>query len=194
MHYSIQPREQVVGDQSPYTGSREIMHRWHQWHVYMQWNHLSQNDYLLLTAHLNRSRGGINLLKVPIFSYRAKKGNKTGSVTLSGSHTVGATSLTITGGGGLFEPGDWIWISQTTDVPRAYIITTGQTGSVIGINPGLRVAHAGGSTVHHFDGGQILDTMELQSDPMFGNAMPSPLPGLFEPFAVEFLSALRVSP
>ena len=36
--------------------------------------------------------------------------------------------------------------------------------------------------------------MEIVGDPDFPAAEPAPLPGHYQPFAVEFLTALRVSP
>lgn len=193
MEFRISPREVVVGDASPYTGSREILHRWHQWHVYMQWNHTDYEDYQRLDAHFNRSRGGVRTFEIPIFSYRAKVGTKSGVPTLSGAHAAGVTSLTITGGSGAFAAGDWIFINHGTNVPRAYKVTTDESAGVIQINPGLRDARAGGTNVRSFADG-VKDLMELAGDPDMAMSMPSPLPGYFQPFAVELVSALRRVP
>jgi hypothetical protein len=194
MNYSIQPREFVVGDVSPFTGSREVMHRYHQWHVIMTWNHIRHAQAHAIMAHFNRGRGGRSIFQIPIFNYRAKVGTKSGSVTLSGAHSANTTSLTITGGSGSLAAGDWIRINQTTDVPRLYQVTTDESGNVITINPGLRVAQTSGSTVHIFGGSGLFDSMELPSDPSFPSAMPSKAPGLFQPFTLELVTALRRSP
>jgi len=192
----IKPVWTSVGPTSPSTGAREVMLRWHQWHMLMQFNHTDHDDHWGLFGTLATSDGGRVIFQVPIFSYRAMRGTKSGAVTLSGAHTVGATSLTITGGTGTLLRGDWIQIAQATDVPRAYVITSSETGGVIGIRPGLRVAHSGGAVVHHLQSvpdGFIKDTMELM-DPEFALSMPSPMPGFFQPFALEFMTALRLSP
>ena len=191
--FRISPRENVVGDASPFTGSREVMHRWHQWHVYMQWNHVTNEDFWGLFGHFNNSQGGRILFQIPIFSYRGKLGTKAGSVTLSGAHSASATSLTITGGTGQFARGDWIDSNQVATVPRAYVVTAAESGGVIQINPGLRKNLANGSVIHHFATGQILDTMEL-ADPEFALSMPSPTPGFFQPFSLELVSAIRINP
>ena len=159
--FIIKPREQVIGDPNPYHGARNIMNRWHQWHVMMDWPAIRYNEALRAAAHFARSRGGVSIFKIPLFSYRAKRGTKTGTVTLNGAHTVGAVSLTITGGSGQLLAGDWISINQTTNVPRAYLVTSSETGGVIGIVPGLRAAEAGGGTVTHFATGPV---QELDGD------------------------------
>lgn len=194
--FLIKPIETVVGPTSPYTGAREVMHRYHQWHVLMTFNHTEYFDYWGLFATLNTSRGGRTIFQVPLFSYQTQRGSKTGSVTLNGAHAAGVTSLAITGGSGTLLRGDWIQILQATDVPRAYVITSSEAGGAIGINPGLRVAHSGGAAIHYLatvPDGFIKETMEL-ADPEFARSMPSPSPGYFQPFAVEFVSALRLSP
>lgn len=192
--FKINPRWQVVGEENPYHGAREVMVRWHQWHAFIQWNHTAYTDYLGMFGHFADSRGGLTLYQIPIFSYRTARGSKAGSVTLSGAHAAGLTSLTITGGSGSFLRGDWIQIGQATDVPRAYVITSSEAGGVIQIEPPLRAAEISGVNVHHLGTvAQILDTMEL-ADPDFAMSMPAPSPGYFQPFALEFVSALRISP
>jgi hypothetical protein len=194
MHHGMNPRDFVIGDQSPFTGSREVMHRYHQWHAILTWNHLKNFDYWRLFAHFCASDGGRILFQIPIFGYRAKVGTKTGTVNLSGAHSAGATSLTITGGSGQLLRGDWVQFNPFSGVPYAHIVTSSESGGVIQIRPGLREALTG-SQVHHFGGGGYLfDTMELPPDPSFASAMPSPLPGLFQPFTIELVTALRVTP
>ena len=138
--FIIKPREQVIGDPNPYHGARNIMNRWHQWHVMMDFPATRAIEALRVSAHFAAGRGGRVIFKIPLFGYRAPRGNKTGTVTLNGAHTVGAVSLTITGGSGTLLAGDWISINQTTNVPRAYLVTSSETGGVIGIVPGLRAA------------------------------------------------------
>jgi hypothetical protein len=192
--FKINPMWQVVGEQNPYHGAREVMLRWHQWHAFIQWNHTTYSDYLGMFGHFADSDGGIVIYQIPIFSYRTPRGSKAGSVTLSGAHAAGLTSLTITGGSGVLLRGDWIQIGEGSGVPRAYVITSSEAGGVIQISPALRGAETGGVNVHHLGTvTQILDSMEL-TDPDFAASMPSPSPGYFQPFALEFVSALRVSP
>lgn len=193
--FKINPMWQVVGEQNPYHGAREVMLRWHQWHAFIQWNHTTYSDYLGMFGHFADSSGGIVIYQIPIFSYRTQRGSKAGSVTLSGAHAAGLTSLTITGGSGVFLRGDWIQFDEGGTVPRAYVITSSETGGVIQISPPLRIGHSGGLAVKYLDGTitQIIDSMEL-ADPDFAASMPSPSPGFFQPFALEFMSALRVSP
>ena len=115
-------------------------------------------------------------------------------MTLNGAHTVGATSLTITGGSGVLLAGDWISINQS------YQRAAGVSGHLVRdrwrdrIVPGLRAAESSGAAVTHFAIGSVYDSMEVVGDPDFPAAEPSPLPGHYQPFAVEFLTALRVSP
>ena len=172
------------------------MHRWHQWHVYLQWNNTTADDYWGLFGHFNSSRGGQTLFQIPIFSYRDKRGTKSGTVNLSGAHAAGVTSLTITGGTGTFLRGDWVQFTVVSGVPYAHVITSSESGGVITINPGLRAALSG-SQVHHFGGGGFLyDTMELPAETDFAASMPSPQVdgGYFQPFAIELVTALRVNP
>lgn len=197
MEFSISPLDTVVGPTSPYTGAREVMHRWHQWHVIITWNYLRHTDGHFLMSHLNRGRGGIVLYQVPLFNYRQLRGTKSGAVTLSGAHPAGATSIAITGGSGQLLSGDWIHINDGADTPQAYQVVSSESAGVIGIIPGLRVAHTSGQGVAHLQsvsGGYIKDTMELASDPGMPSMVPSPSPGYFAPFTVEFVTALRINP
>jgi hypothetical protein len=192
--FSISPIEHVIGTANPYTFSREIMLRAHQWHATIEWNHTDYQDCLRLIAHLSRSRMGAVTLKIPLFHYHTKRGTKAGSVTLSGAHPAGSTSLTITGGSGLLLQGDWISIDQVSDVPRAYLVVSSETAGAIQIIPGLRGAQSNGDLVRHLTQGLILDTMEVVTDLNLPAWMPSPLPGYFYPFSVELVSALRRVP
>jgi hypothetical protein len=197
MSFRISPLERVVGsEENPYTGARTILHRWHKWHLLMRWNHTVYGDLLGLMGHFNQGRGGIGIFQVPLLFYRTQRGTRSGSVTLSGAHAAGATSLTLAGGSGTLLRGDWIQIFHSTDVPYAYNVVSSETAGVIKINPGLRLAHSGGTAVYHLAsvaGGTIKDTMEL-ADPEFAESMPAPAPGQFQPFALELVTALRVSP
>ena len=136
--YRISPRYVAVNDASPFTGSKSVMLRYQQWHVYLQWNNTTGNDYWGVFGHFAASDGGRVIFQIPIFGYRAKRGTKSGTVNLSGAHSAGATSLTITGGTGTFLRGDWVQFNQVSGVPRAHVITSSESGGVILIRPGLR--------------------------------------------------------
>lgn len=139
------------------------------------------------------SHGNTVLFQIPIFSYREKRGSKAGTVTMSGAHAAGATSLTVTGGTGTFSRGDWIQIARSATHPIAHVVTATEVAGVVPIYPGLRIAKSNGDTVRHLGDGTIHDTMELAGDPEFAMSMPSPAPGFFQPFALEFVTALRTN-
>ena len=197
---SVQPIEQVIGDPSPWTGAKEVMHQFYQWHATFEWNAMPIASYLALKSHVVRGRGGAVIFKVPFPEARARRGDKAGDPTISGTAAAGSTSITITGGSGTFLSGDWIWISETTDVPRAYLVTSSETGGVIEIWPGLRVSHTN-SLIHHIGRSsdpEIYDTMELATPtPSFGMVEVSPKanpPRFAYPMSLEFVSALRQNP
>jgi hypothetical protein len=194
---SVSPAWDSIRPQSPFTGSVEPAIRFHQWRARCSWNALPIDGAQSLSSHFGKSRAGETVYKIPIMLGRRKRGSKTGSVTLSGSHAAGVRNLTITGGGGTFNGGDWIWINQTTNVPFAYLVTTAESGGVIGINPGLRgrTSYGGGTIVHHIgNDSEIYDTMELASDaPEFMTVEVGPTPYYTQPWEAEFVTALRRS-
>jgi hypothetical protein len=191
----VDPIDEAVRDESPFTGSREVMQRYHKWHVKSHWNAMPISSYLVLKQLVSNSRGGETLYKIPIVEGRARRGTKTGVPTLSGSHAAGTRSLTITGGGGTFAAGDWIWLSLATDVPYAYLLTSSEVAGVIGITPGLRGLHVN-SNVHHIgETSEILDTMELATPaPSLGRVSIHPTPRYSLPLSLEFVTALRRNP
>lgn len=195
MSMRIKPLDVVVGPTSPFTLSREVMHRGHQWHVLMQWNHTLLADYLGLFGHFAQSRGGVAIFQIPLVFYRAKRGTKTGSVSLAAGVAAGATSWTLTGGSGTLSRGDWLQVPITSGVPMAYVVTSTEAAGVIKVSPGARTAMNIGTNILHYEtasGNLIYDTMEL-ADPDFAESMPSPAPGYLQPFALEFVTALRAS-
>ena len=185
----------VGGEPNPYHGGRAPLERFHQWHVLITWNYTDQRDYIATFGHFAVYDGGENTFQIPLFHYRTMRGTKTGGVSLSGAHAAGVKSLSTSGGSGALQRGNWIQISSSTNVPRAYVVTAGEVSGVISIRPGLRVAHSSGAVVHHLQSspdGFIKDSMEL-ADPEFAMSMPSPSPGYFQPFALEFTTALRAN-
>lgn len=195
IRFGIQPIDQVVGDASPYTGAREVMLRYHQWHVIFEWNALPIRDYLALVGHLCNSRGGVNLFQVPILAGRAARGTKAGIVRVAEDTPAGATSAEITGGTGTINEGDWFYVLQAANTPRAHVLTSTEVGGVIEFWPGFRSAVAALTVVHHKGNGEIYDTMELATPtPSFGTIDVSPSPNYALPgFSVEFVSALRAN-
>lgn len=186
----------AIGEESPFTGAREVMLRWQVWRLEMRWIDQPYLDNLQLEAAFSRSDGGGIIFQVPIFRYPRMRGSKTGGVSLSGAHAAGATSLTITGGSGTLLQGDWVQILQATDVPRAYRVTSSESGGVIGIRPGLRVAHSSGAVVHHLASvpdGWIKDTMQLDT-PDIGALVDVGNNQTAGPLALEWSSALRLNP
>lgn len=196
LRFGIWLETTAVGPESPVTGAREVMVRFRKWHAVMEWGNQPYLDNLALESHLSRSDMGRIIYQVPIYKYRRQRGNKSGSVTLGANAAAGATSLTLSGGSGTLLAGDWVQISQVTDVPRAYQVTASESGGVIGIRPGLRVAHSSGAIVHHLASvpdGYIKDTMQLDTEE--GALVEiSSFPTWAGPLSVEFTSALRLNP
>ena len=199
VEFAAWPTWQQVGQRSPYTGGSEVMTRWHQWRAQIRWGVLTHDQAHALEAFLHRLEGRRFTVRIPNWRYRRSIGTKTGSVSTSGSHVVGATGITLTGGSGLFFAGDYFQIVQESGVPRMYQVVQGEDelgGGNVTIKPGLRVAHGGGAVVDHLGKSgvtEIKETMEMTSDYGPAAMFPSPSPGYVSGPAVDFVSALRTS-
>lgn len=191
LRFRVQPMwDSTIGDQSPWTGSKEVLPKYGQWHVEMSWLSMPIDEYLAATAFFSRSRGGQNLYQVPILASRARRGNKSGSVTLSGAHAAGALNLTITGGSGTLLAGDWVSLNTAAATPHAYLVVSSESGGIVGIEPGLRIALISGTAVTVT--GVVSDTMELATPtPSFAEIEVQSPPVYSYPFAVEFVTAIR---
>ena len=193
--FDLWPTWTQVGSTSPLTGSSQVMTRQHAWRALMTWPIITHDQAHPIDAFFHRLTGKSIRVKIGHLKYRQTLGTKTGSVSLSGDHPVGAHLLSITGGSGLFVAGDYFQITQGVGIPRLYQVVQGEdelgAGS-IAVNPGLRVAHGDGANIDHLgEVNPLHETMELSAElparPMF----PGPEPGWVRPAALELVSMAR---
>jgi hypothetical protein len=196
--FSINPMNVVVGTANPFSGAREIMPRYHRWHVYMEWNAVSLATQQAVMTHFTTYASGATPFSVPLFNYRAKIGTKSGTTTFNGNHAAGDTTIDLTGGTGLLAAGDWVQIAHGGAAdPYAYLVVSPEASGNFVIMPALRDDKLNGDSIGKIGTGTanlIHDTMEFPEgfEPDFGAlevATPVPLWG--NSFALEFVTALR---
>ena len=161
---------------------------------FMQWNNLQNHDALNLEGHLGRFRGQFLAGKVPHEKYRVKRGTWSGSVSVNGAHTAGATTLAVSGGSGTPQRGDWIMIDKLGSSPRAYQLALVNSATSLVLSRPVVDNLTGGETVSHLGDGSttlIYDTMVMAQGQEIGPglAFASPSPPLVSPRAVEFISS-----
>lgn len=162
--------------QSPYDGSEQWTPRYSQWRAVLEWATLTVPQMLAIKGFFMLGRGRQIELNIPNFTLSGKVGTKTGSVTVNGSHSAGATTLAITGGSGVFAAGDVIHLSYLTH-DRLHQVVGGNGTTAVDIAPGLWWDQAGGSTVFHRGVVSVLNMREtmLTAAPLQGASIfPSP--------------------
>lgn len=104
-------------------------------------------------AMLLQLRGGVNHLSVYDPVRTAPQGTYRGTVTLSGSHSAGATSLALTGGSGTqtLLAGDWLQVGTgvgTSQLVKVMANATASGGAItVTVEPPLRTAFSNGTAV-----------------------------------------------
>ena len=97
-------------------------------------------------ALLMQLRGQINQLALWDVARPVPLGTVSGTLTLSGSHAIGATTLTITGSSGTVKKGDWLGVGSGQTRQLVMVVADSDASSVT-IEPPLRFAQSNGSAV-----------------------------------------------
>lgn len=181
------------------------LRRYTAWQALLTWPPTTHSEQLALRGFLSRLIGGYDVVNMPIFDQRAQRGTKSGTVTFSGDHALGATTWTITGGSGQLVAGDLVQPNTTVSagLAHAYIVRQGEDvlgANAISVWPPLRRAYSDTDSIVKGiapgSGTWIMETMEIVGQLEFPPLTPAGIGGevdanLYAPFAVEFQSALR---
>lgn len=138
---------------SPQTGvTQAVVFGLPRWKATMEIERMRDADIGSVKALLMKLRGQINQLAMWDMGRPAPLGTIAGTLTLSASATLGATSLTITGGtnGQTFKAGDWVGVGtgQTQQLCMVTDDATVTSGTVtVLIEPPLRNALSSGASV-----------------------------------------------
>ena len=116
---------------------------------------MRQADAVVWESLLLRLRGGINHLAIGDPVRKVPRGTMRGTLTLSGTHTAGLTTLTITGGAGQANTtllaGDWLQIGSGLTGQLVKVVTdaTANGSGVISavVEPPLRIQYATSTAV-----------------------------------------------
>lgn len=180
-------------------------HRFTHWIARLTWPVTKHSEQMKLRGFLSRGIGGIDTFNLPLLDHRAQIGTKGGSVKFDGPHSIGDTSWTIKEGSGQLVSGDIVQphLIPSGGIANAYRVLQGE--DVLGANnisvwPPLRRDYADDdSIVKSIDASTnayISENMRIAGQLQFpsirpGGAATENDPNLFQPFSVEFRSAIR---
>lgn len=108
---------------------------------------LTVDDAATWRALVLRLRGGVNHLAAHDPGHLAPRGTLRGTLTLSGSHAQGATTLAIAGSTGTLLAGDMLGIGSGVGTSQLVMVVADGTHASVTVEPPLRRTFAGGTAV-----------------------------------------------
>ena len=130
-----------------------------RWEFSASFPPMSRTEYSPINAFLIKQRGMLESFQIVLPTVSQKSGNATGSLTVNGAVSAGATSFTVAGLTGTLKTGDMIKFASHTKV---YMIMADRTGAgSVTFEPALQVAISNGSAVT-YDNVQF--TVRLNND------------------------------
>lgn len=121
----------------------------HRFEFTARYNNMNYSDFQPIRAFIASQRGDLETFTIVLPVICENQGTASGSVTVSGAHSVGATSVTVTGLSNTLKAGNLLVFSNHS---KAYMVTADRTGSgAVSITPPLIEALAGAESVTYDD-------------------------------------------
>jgi hypothetical protein len=153
----------------------------HRWEWAARYNQMTYSNFQPIRAFIETQRGSVETFTIVLPIISEMSGTTSGAVTVSGSHSVGETAITLVGANIDLRAGDMLVFSNHT---KAYMVVDDRVGAGdVSIHPPLQSALSGAESVTYDN---VPITARLRND---RHEFSLGLPSIAE-FQIEMIEAV----